>query len=72
MKEVVDSFYRDVQIKICSIKKRQKREIRDMIKELKRMTVGKNLSSNGRKIWKSQSAVMTQCQTGRKKSSLID
>ena len=40
MKEVVDSFYRDVQIKICSIKKRQKREIRDMIKELKRMTVG--------------------------------
>ena len=31
IKEVVDSFYRDVQIKICSIKKRQKREIRDMI-----------------------------------------
>ena len=40
MKEVVDSFYRDVKIKICSIKKRQKREIKDMIKELKRMTVG--------------------------------
>ena len=49
MKELVDSFYRDVQIKICSIKKTQKREIRDMIKELKRMTLGEKSSKQRKK-----------------------
>ena len=49
MKELVDSFYRDVQIKICSIKKTQKCEIRDMIKELKCMTLGEKSSKQGKK-----------------------
>ena len=49
MKELVDSFYRDVQIKICSIKKTQKCEIRDMIKELKLMTLGEKSSKQGKK-----------------------
>ena len=50
MKELVDSFYRDVKIKICSIKKTQKREIRDMIKELKRMTLGGKSSKQRKKV----------------------
>ena len=49
MKELVDSFYRDVQIKICSIKKTQKCEIRDMIKELKCMTLGEKSSKQRKK-----------------------
>ena len=49
MKELVDSFYRDVQIKICSIKKTQKCEIRDMIKELKRMKLGEKSSKQRKK-----------------------
>ena len=49
MKELVDSFYRDVQFKICSIKKTQKCEIRDMIKELKCMTLGEKFSKQGKK-----------------------
>ena len=49
MKELVDSFYRDVQIKIFSIKKTQKREIRDMIKELKHMTSGEKFSKRRKK-----------------------
>ena len=49
MKELVDSFYRDVQIKICFIKKTQKREIRDMIKELKLMTLGEKSSKQQKK-----------------------
>ena len=51
MKELVDSFYRDVQIKICSIKKTQKCEIRDMIKELKRMKLGEKSSKQRKKVW---------------------
>ena len=49
MKELVDSFYRDVQIKICSIKKTQKCEIRDMIKELRRMKLGEKSSKQRKK-----------------------
>ena len=49
MKELVDSFYRDVQIKICSIKKTQKCEVRDMIKELKRLTLGVKSSKQRKK-----------------------
>ena len=49
MKGLVDSFYRDVQIKICSIKKTQKCEIRDMIKELKRVTLGEKSSKRRKK-----------------------
>ncbi|CAH3164520.1 unnamed protein product, partial [Porites evermanni] len=49
MKELVYSFYRDVQIKICFIKKTQKREIRDMIKELKLMTLGEKSSKQRKK-----------------------
>ena len=48
-KELVDSFYRDVQIKICSIKKTQKCEIRDMIKELKCTTLGEKSSKQRKK-----------------------
>lgn len=49
MKELVDSFYRDVQIKICSIQKTQKREIRTMIKELKLMRLGEKSSKQRKK-----------------------
>ena len=49
MKELVDSFYRDVRIKICSIKKTQKCEVRDMIKELKRLTLGEKSSKERKK-----------------------
>ena len=49
MKELVDSFYRDVQIKICSIQKTQKREIRAMIKELKLMRLGEKSSKQRKK-----------------------
>ena len=49
MKELVESFYRDVLIKICSIKKTQKCEIRDMIKELKRMKLGEKSSKQRKK-----------------------
>lgn len=37
MKELVDSFYLDMTIKICSIIKMQKREISDMKREMKYM-----------------------------------
>lgn len=47
IKELVDSFYRDVQIEIRSIKKRQKREIRDMLKE--RTTLGGKSSKHRKK-----------------------
>ena len=49
MKELVDSFYKDLQIKICSIEKTQKREIRDMIKELKRTKLGEKSSKQRKK-----------------------